>query len=80
MFASKAKALPKQQHVYGIYMPGGAVIANTPGKTGFQFSLLGIVGCALGKCEGMEISLLGLTLKLDLFDGHIEMPGLGNII
>ena len=47
--------------------------------TGFQVSLLGLVSISVGYEEGIEVSLLGVNFEWDVFDGAIELPGLGRI-
>ncbi len=45
--------------------PVDGVLSRTPSGTGWQFSILGIVGLAVGKEEGFELDILGLGAGLD---------------
>jgi len=47
--------------------------------TGVQASLYGLVGATLGRQEGLEINILGLSVELDLFDLAMELPGIGRL-
>jgi hypothetical protein len=58
---------------------GTGVFAPTPSGTGYQLSLFGVLGLALGREEGFELNLLGLTLGLDPLDLAIKLPGVGRI-
>jgi len=53
--------------------------ASTPSGSGYQLSLLGVLGLSLSKAEGFELHLLGLTLGVDPLDYAIKLPGLGRI-
>ena len=61
------------------YLPGGSVFAKTPSGTGVQFSLAGLFGLMVGKEEGVEINLLGLTFGLDLLAPALKLPMAGRI-
>lgn len=60
------------------YLPEG-LVAATPSGTGFQFSLLGLLGVSVAKAEGLEVNLLGLTLGIDPLGPAISLPGIGRI-
>ena len=51
--------------------------APTPSGTGWQFSVFGLVGAAVGLEEGLEINLLGLSAGIDLNDATLRLPGIG---
>jgi hypothetical protein len=55
------------------------VFAATPSGTGYQMSLLGLLGLSLSRDEGLELNLLGLTLGIDPMDVAIKLPGVGRI-
>jgi hypothetical protein len=61
------------------YLPGGALVARTPSGTGWQLSLAGVLGVAVGKEEGLELNLLGLTLGVDVLHPALKLPGIGRL-
>jgi Protein of unknown function (DUF3750) len=61
------------------FLANGNLFAPTPSGTGYQMSLLGLLGLALGRDEGLEVNLLGLTLGIDPLDVAIKLPGVGRI-
>jgi len=61
------------------YLANGSVFAATPSGTGYQMSLLGLFGLAVGRDEGLELNLLGMTLGIDPLDVAIKLPGVGRI-
>ncbi len=61
------------------YLGKGDLFAPTPSGTGYQLSLFGVLGLALGRDEGFELNLLGLTFGLDPMDLAIKLPGVGRI-
>ena len=56
-----------------------AFTASTPSGSGYQISVFGLFGVSLGRDEGIELNVLGLTLGLDPLDLAIKLPGLGRI-
>lgn len=61
------------------YLPGGALAGRAPSGTGYQLSLLGLLGVMVAVEEGIEVDLLGLTLGVDLEDPALKLPGLGRV-
>jgi hypothetical protein len=61
------------------YLNHGSLFARTPSGTGYQVSLLGLVGVAMAREEGLEINLLGLTFGLDPLDFALKLPGIGRL-
>ncbi|WDE07157.1 DUF3750 domain-containing protein [Thalassomonas viridans] len=61
------------------YSPLTEVVGPSPSGSGYQFSLLGLLGLTIGVEEGLELNLLGLNFELDVFDLAIELPGIGRI-
>jgi len=53
--------------------------ARTPSGSGWQLSLLGLLGVAVGLREGVELNLLGLNVGVDLDDLALRLPGLGRV-
>jgi len=61
------------------YLPGGRIFARTPSGTGWQISLLGLLGIAVGIDEGIEINLLGMVFGVDVRRPALKLPGLGRL-
>ncbi len=61
------------------YLPAGSLLARTPSGTGYQLSLFGLVGLSLGRVEGLELNLLGLTLGIDPLGAALKLPSIGRI-
>jgi hypothetical protein len=61
------------------FAPGWLALMPTPSKTGWQVSVRGYAGGALGWREGLELHLFGLTLGLDVIRPAVKLPGLGRI-
>ncbi len=59
--------------------PVDGVIARTPSGTGWQVSLLGIVGLAVGRVEGIEVDLIGLDAGIDFRRPALRLPGIGRL-
>lgn len=83
--ASVLRAVPET----GIAMPSiaigrdyridGWLIGRTPSGTGFEVTLFGLAGIAVGLSEGIEVSILGLTTGVDFLRPAIKLPGFGRI-
>jgi len=58
---------------------GDKLIAKAPSGTGFQFSVLGLLGLLAGVEEGIEINLAGLTFGIDPLDLALKLPAIGRI-
>jgi hypothetical protein len=50
-----------------------------PSGTGYQVSLLGILGAAVGADEGLEINVLGLVFGVDPRHVALKLPGIGRV-
>jgi hypothetical protein len=61
------------------FLPGGALVARTPGGRGVQLSLLGVAGLLVGLDEGLEVNVLGLTFGLDPGAPALKLPGVGRV-
>jgi len=61
------------------YLPLTSPIARAPSGTGFQISLLGLLGLLVAADEGIEINILGLSAGIDLTRPALRVPGLGRI-
>lgn len=61
------------------WLAQGRYLAPTPSGTGWQLSLYGLLGVAVGRSEGIELNLLGLNAGFDVDDFALRLPGLGRI-
>src|SRR5215475_15443528 len=62
------------------YLPGGALASlSTPGGLGLQLSLLGLGGILVGREEGFELNLLGLTFGVDPRGPALKLPIVGRL-
>ncbi|HWK53702.1 MAG TPA: DUF3750 domain-containing protein [Hyphomicrobiales bacterium] len=61
------------------YLPGGALLAQTPSGTGYQMSLFGLAGVMAALDEGIEINLLGLAAGIDFRRPALKLPGIGRL-
>ena len=61
------------------YLPPGEFAALTPGGSGVQLSVVGLLGLTLGMREGIEVNLLGLVLGLDFLHPALKLPGIGRV-
>jgi len=61
------------------YLPNGSVLARAPSGTGWQASLLGVLGITAALDEGLELNLLGLGLGVDVREPALRLPGIGRI-
>ncbi len=61
------------------YLADGSFFARSPSGTGFQVSLLGLLGVLVGRREGLEVNVLSLTIGIDPFAPALKLPGLGRI-
>ena len=59
--------------------PIGGAFSSTPSGTGWQITLGGFAGIAVGLEEGLEIDLFGLSAGLDLMPPALRLPGLGRL-
>jgi hypothetical protein len=61
------------------YLGNGGLLGRTPSGSGFQVSLLGLLGMSIGRIEGLEINLLGLTIGIDPLGLALKLPGVGRL-
>ena len=57
----------------------GTIVDRTPSGTGWQLSLAGLLGVAVGVEEGVELNLLGLSVGVDPNDLALRLPGFGRV-
>jgi len=61
------------------YVGDGISIARTPSGSGWQVSLGGYAGAAIGVAEGLELHVLGGTIGIDPQDLAVKLPGFGSV-
>jgi len=61
------------------FLPGGALVARSPGGLGGQLSLWGLLGALVGWEEGLEVHVLGLTLGVDVKEPALKLPLVGRV-
>ena len=61
------------------YLPLSEAFARTPSGTGYQFSLLGLLGASAARDEGIELNVLGQVSGVDLRHPAIKLPGIGRV-
>ncbi|MGI9419872.1 MAG: DUF3750 domain-containing protein [Geminicoccaceae bacterium] len=61
------------------FLDRGAFAASTPSGSGYQLSFFGVLGLSLGRKEGIELNLFGLTLGVNPLELSVKLPGLGRI-
>jgi len=61
------------------YLGDGRILDRMPSGSGWQVSLLGLLGIGLAWEEGIEVNLLGLSAGFDLNDLGLRLPGIGRV-
>jgi hypothetical protein len=61
------------------YLDNGLPFARTPSGTGIQLSLGGLLGLSIGRDEGFELNILGLTIGVDPLGFALKLPGIGRL-
>ena len=61
------------------YPINGSITDRTPSGTGYQLSMFGLLGLAVGRDEGVELNLLSLNFGIDFFRPAIKLPIVGRI-
>jgi hypothetical protein len=61
------------------YRPLSSAVGRAPSGTGFQASLVGLLGVIVAPEEGVEINVLGLSLGVDVAEPALRLPGLGRV-
>jgi hypothetical protein len=61
------------------YLSPGQLLTRTPSGTGYQFSVLGMLGASLGGDEGFEVNVLGFVFGIDPRHSALKLPGIGRI-
>jgi hypothetical protein len=61
------------------YPINGSLLDQTPSGTGYQLSMLGLIGLTMAREEGFELNLLGLTFGVDFYKPAIKLPFIGRL-
>ncbi len=61
------------------YPVNSALIDRAPSGTGYQISMLGLLGVILARDEGVELNLLGLNFGIDFQRPALKLPFIGRI-
>jgi len=61
------------------YLANGQIVDRSPSGSGWQLSLLGLLGITLAIEEGIELNLLGLSAGIDINDLALRLPGFGRV-
>ena len=54
-------------------------IAHAPSGTGYQVSLLGLLGVTVALDEGVEVNVLGLVIGIDPKHLALKLPLVGSV-
>jgi uncharacterized protein DUF3750 len=61
------------------YPINGSLFDRTPSGTGYQVSMLGLLGLSVAREEGLEMNLLGLSFGIDFFRPALKLPFIGRV-
>ena len=61
------------------YLAESNFIATTPGGSGYQLSLFGLLGLSLATEEGLEVNILGLNFGINPAKLQLKLPAVGLI-
>lgn len=57
----------------------GSLFGVSETRTGFQFSVFGLLGFTLGLGDGVEVNILGMSLGIDFLRPALKLPMVGRI-
>jgi len=61
------------------YLPLTDFLSRAPSGSGYQVSVLGLLGVLVAVREGLELNLLGLSLGIDPLGPALKLPGVGRV-
>jgi hypothetical protein len=61
------------------YPVNGSILDRTPSGTGYQVSMLGVLGVAMSREEGFEVNLLGFNFGIDFYRPALKLPFIGRL-
>ncbi len=61
------------------YLTAGRMVDRMPSGSGWQLSLMGLLGVGVAWEEGIELNVLGLSAGFDINDLALRLPGLGRV-
>jgi hypothetical protein len=61
------------------YPINGSLVDRAPSGTGYQVSMLGVLGLTLAREEGIEMNLLGLSFGIDFLRPALKLPFIGRV-
>jgi hypothetical protein len=61
------------------YPINGSLVDRAPSGTGYQFSMLGVLGLTMAREEGIEMNLLGLSFGIDFVRPALKLPFIGRL-
>ncbi|HXV80606.1 MAG TPA: DUF3750 domain-containing protein [Candidatus Binatia bacterium] len=61
------------------YPINGSLVDRAPSGTGYQFSMLGVLGLTVASEEGIEMNLLGLSFGIDVLRPALKLPFVGRL-
>ena len=61
------------------YPINGSLVDRTPSGTGYQLSMLGVLGLTMAREEGIEMNLLGLSFGIDFVRPALKLPFIGRL-
>jgi hypothetical protein len=61
------------------YPINGSLVDRAPSGTGYQFSMLGLLGLTVAREEGFEMNLLGLSFGIDFQRPALKLPFIGRV-
>jgi hypothetical protein len=61
------------------YPINGSIVDRSPSGTGYQLSLLGVLGVTMAREEGIELNLLGLNFGVDFLNPALRLPFIGRL-
>jgi hypothetical protein len=61
------------------YPINGSLVDRTPSGTGYQLSMLGLLGVTMAREEGFELNLLGFNFGVDFYKPALKLPFIGRL-